>query len=113
MPVPTFLRCMKLFNTLRRAKKFLAVNTLWLFASTKIIQPRAVVPQILPFALIGERQLQKSIDGVRIFNIQVRIVGREDHIVFQAVFGDMLCRDLVAFHCAVALALKVFERRQL
>ena len=29
-----------------------------------------------------------------------------------AVFGDVLGRDFIAFHRAVALALKVFQRRQ-
>ena len=47
-----------------------------------------------------------------IFDVEVRIVGGEDHVVFKAVFGDVLGRDFIAFHRAVALALKVFQRRQ-
>jgi hypothetical protein len=58
--------------------------------------------------LIGKGQFEKRIDGMGIFDVEVRIVGGKDHIIFEAVLGDVLGGDFIAFHRAVALALKVF-----
>jgi hypothetical protein len=80
--------------------------------SFEVIHLRAVVPQIFPFGLVGKRQLEKRIDGVGVFDVEVRIVRGENHIVFEAVLGNVLGRDLIAFHGSVALSLKIFQRRQ-
>ena len=49
---------------------------------------------------------------MRILDIEMRVVGGEDHVVFETVFGNVFGGDFVAFHGAEALALKIFQRRQ-
>lgn len=88
---------------------FFAVRTYFLF---EIVHPSAVVPQIFSFRLVGKGEFEKGIDGVGIFDVEVRIVCGEHHIVFETVLGNVFGRDLIAFHGAVALALKIFQRRQ-
>jgi hypothetical protein len=41
----------------------------------KSVESRAVVPQVFPLPLIAKRQLKKALHCVRIFHIQVRVVG--------------------------------------
>lgn len=80
--------------------------------SNEIIQAGAVVPQVFSFALVRERQLQKSFDGVRVFDVEMRVVRGKNHVVFQAIFRNVFCRDLVALDGAVTLALKIFQGRE-
>jgi len=82
------------------------------FASSKVIHARTIIPEIFAFGLVGEGKLEKRIDGMGILDVEMGIVGGKDHVVFEAVFGNVLGGDLVAFHRAIALALEILQRRQ-
>src|SRR5918994_1838393 len=58
------------------------------------------------------RQFEKSFDGMRILHIEVRIIRRKHHVVLKTIFGNVFGGDFIAFYRAVALSLKVFQRRQ-
>jgi hypothetical protein len=77
------------------------------------VEPRAVVPEIFSLGLIAERKFQESLHRVWIFDIEVRIVGGEYDVVFEAEIGKVFGDDFVAFDRTPALTLKVFERFEL
>ena len=51
----------------------------------KPVQPGAVVPQELALCLLGQRQFQEPVHGLRVLGIGMGIVGREDDVVLQPV----------------------------
>ena len=51
------------------------VRSLRLFLLSQIVQPGAVVPEILALALVRERHGQECIDRIRVFHVEMRIVG--------------------------------------
>src|SRR6516225_472375 len=72
---------------------------------------RAVVPEDLALALVGDRQSQERLDGPRELRVPVREIRREDDPVVTDRVDDVLDRFLVALDRHEALALEVVARR--
>src|SRR2546430_11514782 len=68
---------------------------------------RAVVPEDLALALVGDRELHERLDRLRILGIEVGPVGREDDGVVAHVIDDLFHEVLVGLHGHEALALEV------
>src|SRR5262244_512806 len=63
--------------------------------SLELVEPRAVVPEDLALGLLRQvRELEESVDRVRIARVVVRPVGRHDEIVV-ADLGDDVLRQLL------------------
>src|SRR5215471_9176963 len=72
---------------------------------------RAVVPENLALALVGDRQSQERLDGPRELRVPVREIRREDDPVVTDRGDDVADRLLVALDRHEALALEVAARR--
>src|SRR5437867_9624713 len=68
---------------------------------------RAVVPEDLALALVGDRELHERLDRLRILGVEVGPVGREDDGVVAHVIDDLFHEVLVGLHGHEALALEV------
>src|SRR5262249_34745759 len=81
------------------------------FALPEAVVRRAVVPEDLALALVGDRQLQERLDRPGELRVAVREVGREDDPVVTDGIDDVLDRLLVALDRDEALPLEVGARR--
>src|SRR5580765_3649973 len=77
----------------------------------KSVVRRAVVPQDLALALLGDRQPEERLHRPRELRVAVRKIRREDDPVVTDGVDDVLHRLLVAFDRHEALPLEVRARR--
>src|SRR2546430_3665115 len=64
---------------------------------------RAVVPEDLALALVGDRELHERLDPLPILGIEVGPIGREDDGVVAHVIDDLFHEVLVGLHGHEAL----------
>src|SRR5207244_9031023 len=81
--------------------------------SVEPVQPRAVVPEDLPLALLGEGQLQEEGGRLGEVRVRMRVVSREDQGVVAELLDDPLDLILVDVHADEALPEEVLAGQSL
>src|SRR5688572_417435 len=78
-----------------------------------VVKARTIVPENLALVVVGQRKLEKTLHGVRIIGIAVRIVGGKHQLIAAEFFDGMAGRCFVGLDGNKTLALEILARRHL
>src|ERR687891_666351 len=72
-----------------------------------VVETSTILPEILPLGLRRELEREEAVDGMWVFGVRVRIVGREDDRMAQSGILHVLRRPFVTLDRHKALTLEV------
>src|SRR5436309_14486359 len=79
--------------------------------TVEAVQPRAIIPEDLSLARVGDRQLQEEVGRLGEVRVRVRVIGREDQRVVAELLDDPLDLVLVDVDADEALPQEVLARQ--